>query len=347
MPSQNLNEPLGPVMLDIAGRQIQIEEKEIICHPQVGGMILFTRNYESPEQLLELIREIRDTRSEIIISVDHEGGRVQRFREGFTHLPPMQTLSFEYAENAQQALLSARELGWLMAAELVEFDIDISFAPILDIDDDKSTIIGDRAFSPDAEIATELAGAFIDGMNDAGMLATGKHFPGHGGVVEDSHLELPVDNRVLSALQEHDLVPFKRLKSKLAALMSAHIVFPEVDPELVSFSSYWLKDFLRSEMGYEGIVFSDDLSMEGAAGVGGYADRARLALEAGCDVALVCNKPEGAIEIIESLEANPVNAEPRSLGVMRCVKSKGQIGVKPSTRWAKAQNIVDKLKLYT
>ncbi|MFL0809077.1 MAG: beta-N-acetylhexosaminidase [Agarilytica sp.] len=335
---------LGPVMLDIAGHELQVEEKEVLRHPQVGGLILFTRNYEDPHQLRELIASIRDVRAELVISVDHEGGRVQRFRTGFTHLPPMQSLAQEYARDTKTALNDALELGWLMAAELIAFDIDISFAPILDLDDNKSMIIGDRAFNSDPEIATALAEKFIDGMSEAGMAATGKHFPGHGGVVEDSHLELPIDNRSLETLKAHDLIPFQRLKSKLAALMSAHIAFPQVDPELVSFSSFWLRDFLRDEMGYQGIVFSDDLSMEGAAGVGNYAERARLTLAAGCDVALVCNNPKGAIEIIEALERARVADSQRSMATMRRTQRYDENTVKSSKRWKTAQAIVEKLK---
>ncbi len=338
------NKPLGPVMLDVAGIELQSEEKEIIQHPQVGGLILFSRNYESSEQLGALVRCIREVRPEIVVSVDHEGGRVQRFREEFTVLPPMQSLVNYFESDLDAASKSAHELAWVMAAELIAHDIDISFAPVLDLDDDKSEIIGDRSFSPDAEIATQLAESFVDGLHDAGMAATGKHFPGHGGVVADSHLELPVDDRALRDLESHDLVPFVRLKDKLDALMSAHIVFPNVSPDLVSFSSFWLKEYLRNEIGYKGVVFSDDLSMEGAAGAGSYSERAFKALDAGCDVVLVCNKPERAIEVIEALEKNDRQSGSQSLAQLRKSKSWTIESLRNSSRWQDTQSLIEKLR---
>lgn len=338
------NKPLGPVMLDIAGIELQVEEKEILQHPQVGGLILFTRNFESSNQLKDLVRCIREARPEIVVAVDHEGGRVQRFRETFTVLPPMQNIIRGFDSDIDGASTCARELAWVMAAELIAHDIDISFAPVLDLDDDRSVIIGDRSFSPDPKLATALAGAFIDGMHDAGMAATGKHFPGHGGVVADSHLELPVDSRGMEALEAHDLQPFQVLKEKLDALMSAHIVFPNITEELVSFSSFWLRDYLRDAMGFNGIVFSDDLSMEGAAGAGTYAQRATCALDAGCDVVLVCNKPQQAIEVIEHLELNSSKPLVRSLAQLsrRQQWTLGALNLSP--RWQEAQALIEKIR---
>jgi len=332
-----LSKSLGPVVLDIAGPDLAPEEKDILAHPQVGGLILFTRNYEDPTQLRDLIRRVREVRAEVLVCVDHEGGRVQRFREGFTRLPAMQVLGREYIEAPDRALLNARELGWLMSVELLASDIDLSFAPVLDVDDDLSDIIGDRAFSDDPEHATLLLSAFIDGMSDAGMASTGKHFPGHGGVKADSHLELPVDHRDMESLVRRDLIPFTRLFGRLDALMSAHIVFPQIDDQLVSFSPFWLKSWLRDEYHYDGIVFSDDLTMEGAAGVGGYSERAHLALDAGCDSVIVCNNAPGAIEVLESLEASTVQRDVRSLATLARRKSWDPLTLPDVERWQKAR----------
>ncbi len=332
-------------MLDIAGIELRQDEKEILLHPQVGGLILFSRNFESSEQLDGLVRTVREVRPNIIVSVDHEGGRVQRFREGFSVLPPMQVVANNFQSFPEEAKSNAQELAWLMASELIAHGIDISFAPVLDLDDAHSVIIGDRSFSPDPDTACILAEAFIDGMHDAGMATTGKHFPGHGGVKADSHLELPVDTRSLEELEEHDLIPFTRLKNKLDALMSAHIAFPNIDSELVSYSSFWLKDILREKLGYEGLVFSDDLSMEGAAGVGGYADRAKLALNAGCDVVLVCNNASGAIEVIEELEKDSLLPSLCGLEALAKKSNESLKALKKSSRWKNAQAIVEKLNL--
>lgn len=335
---------LGPVVLDIEGIELQAEEKEILGHPQVGGLILFTRNFEDSKQIAELVKSIRDVREELVICVDHEGGRVQRFRKDFTVLPAMQSLGMEHQEQSELAKNHATELGWLMASELLSHDIDLSFAPILDLDESFSDIIGDRAFSNDPDIATTLAEAFIDGMHEAGMAATGKHFPGHGGVKADSHLELPVDNRTLEVLEQRDIIPYTRLLDKLDAVMSAHIQFPEIDEALVSFSSFWIKHYLKKNMGYQGIVFSDDLTMEGAAGVGDYDARAKLALEAGCDVVLVCNNAAGAIRVIESLEGDPQQYDVRSIAALRAKKRESFEELKNNSRWKLAQEIVEKLK---
>lgn len=330
-------------MLDIAGAELKPDEKEILRHPQVGGLILFTRNFEDSEQLNDLVRCVREVRPEIIVSVDHEGGRVQRFRQDFTVLPPMQVLANDYLSHPETAKHQAQELAWLMASELIAHDIDISFAPVLDLDDAHSIIIGNRSFSPDADTVCILAEAFIDGMHDAGMATTGKHFPGHGGVKADSHLELPIDSRSLEEIEAHDLIPFQRLKDKLDALMSAHIAFPNIDSELVSYSSFWLKDYLRETVEYKGLVFSDDLSMEGAAGAGSYADRARLALEAGCDVVLVCNNANGAIEVMEDLERGEAMTFLCGLESLARQKSWTRDKLKKSDRWQNAQAIVEQL----
>lgn len=296
------NQLLGPVIADIAGQSLTDEDITLIQHPLIGGLILFTRNYANPAQLDALVKHIRSVRADIIIAVDHEGGRVQRFRDGFTRIPPMQVFASAYKARAEQTLALACNTGWLMASELRAYDIDISFAPVLDVDDSFSSIIGDRAFSSDPQAVSALAGAFIDGMHQAGMACTGKHFPGHGSVRADSHLELPVDNRSLAAVEQLDLVPFVALKNKLDALMPAHILFPEVDDQPVGFSRVWLQTILRNKMAYDGVIFSDDLSMEGAAVAGSFAERAIKAMGAGCDTLLVCNNREATLEVIQALE---------------------------------------------
>lgn len=295
---------LGPVMLDLVGVSISDEERQMLLHPQTGGVILFTRNFESIGQLTELVREIHALRSpHLLVAVDHEGGRVQRFREGFSALPAVNLLGHIYKKDRQQARDLARTTGWLMAAELRAVGVDFSFAPVLDIAHGLSGVIGDRAFHAQPEAVADLARAYIRGMNEAGMAATGKHFPGHGGVKEDSHTDLPVDQRSLEQIRQSDILPFERLIGQgLAAVMPAHVIYACVDPQPAGFSSYWLKGVLRAELGFQGVIFSDDLSMQAAHSVGDYGARAHIALEAGCDMVLVCNHSEGAREVLTALE---------------------------------------------
>jgi len=288
-------QPIGPVMIDVEGLSLTTTEKQHINHPNTGAVILFSRNYSSPDQIASLITEIRHARSgNILIAVDQEGGRVQRFQMGFTRLPPAAayTESPELAESA----------GWLMAAELLSLGVDFSFAPVLDVDCGISKIIGDRSFSQDPKLAAQLASLFRKGMNDAGMAATGKHFPGHGAVALDSHLTLPVDNRDLLSILEKDIYPFKQLISEgLEAIMPAHVVYPQVDSLPAGFSHKWIQQILRTELNFNGVVFSDDLSMEGAVSMGSFTQRAKLAIDAGCDMVLVCNNPEAAEEVLSTL----------------------------------------------
>ena len=293
---------LGPVMIDVAGLTLTAEEKERINHPNTGAIILFSRNYQDPQQISALITEIRAARQgDILIAVDQEGGRVQRFQNGFTRLPP----AAFFAQHPELAL----DTGWLMAAELLAVGVDFSFAPVLDIDCGVSEIIGNRSFSDDPHLATQLASDFRAGMNEAGMAATGKHFPGHGSVALDSHLTLPVDERDLNEIREKDLLPFKELIMEgLEAIMPAHVVYPKVAPEAAGFSQFWLQEILRDELGFDGVIFSDDLSMEGAASVGDFPERAKRALEAGCDMVLVCNNPAAAAQVLDSL---PVTENPK------------------------------------
>ncbi len=293
--------PTGPIMVDIAGTSLTDEDKELILHPSVGGLIYFARNFESATQIQQLSASIASIRPELLIAVDQEGGRVQRFKEGFTRLPAMQRFLPLYRKNPDAALRIVEDCGWLMAVELLAVGVDFSFAPVLDTDDCQCEVIADRAFSPNPKEVSALAGAFIAGMNTAGMSATGKHFPGHGSVKGDSHKVLPIDSRSYDEIAQHDLIPFVELMDKLQGLMPAHIIFSQVDKHPVGFSSYWLQTVLRQQLGYRGVVFSDDLSMEGAAFAGEYPSRAMAALDAGCDMALVCNDREGAKAIIESI----------------------------------------------
>lgn len=302
---------LGPVMLDLHGVEITSEERELLRHPHVGGVILFSRNFASVEQLETLVSEIHAVRSpRLLVAVDHEGGRVQRFRDGFTLLPAAAHFGQIYDEDQARGRALAERAGWLMAVELRAIGIDFSFAPVLDVEHGVSEIIGNRAFHRDPTVVAELAHAYIKGMHEAGMAATGKHFPGHGAIVADSHTDIPVDERDYNDIYAHDILPFKRLVHHgLAAVMPAHVIYSKVDRLPAGFSPYWLKEILRHRLGFQGVVFSDDLDMKGASVVGdSYAERARVALQAGCDMVLVCNNRDGAIEVLEALgdENDPV-----------------------------------------
>ncbi len=297
-------------MLDVAGCELCAEDRGLLKHPAVGGVILFTRNYESPQQLRALVDEIHALRDpQLLVAVDQEGGRVQRFREGFTHLPPLACLGRIYDTDRPRAKHLARVTGWLMASELRAVGVDISFAPVLDLDYGVSTIIGNRALHKRPEIVAELAAAYQGGMHDAGMSATGKHFPGHGAVAADSHVDLPVDERRFEDIEQWDMVPFRRMiDAGLAAVMMAHVVYTQVDRQAAGFSSRWIRDVLRGQLNFNGLVFSDDLSMEGAACAGDYAGRADASLQAGCDMVLVCNHRAEAVQVAEALATyqNPV-----------------------------------------
>jgi beta-N-acetylhexosaminidase len=291
-------------MADIAGLTLSAEDEVFLKQPEIAGLILFTRNYQDPEQLKSLCRSIKELRSDLIISVDQEGGRVQRFRQGFLRLPAMAKLGESYQNDSELGLRQAHSLGWLMAAELIHHGIDISFAPVLDLDYSRSSVIGDRAFAASADVVYQLAERFITGMKAAGMCATAKHFPGHGYVAGDSHLELPTDNRDASEIFDKDLAPFKRLikEEKLSAIMPAHVVYPAVDAEFTAgFSTVWLQDVLRNQFGFNGLIYSDDLSMEGAAASGSPSIRAQKAKAAGCNVLLICNNRDAAQEIVDTV----------------------------------------------
>jgi beta-N-acetylhexosaminidase len=304
--------PLGFVMSDLADVELTANEVERLLHPSMGGVILFTRNYSSPAQLGRLTAEIHGLRNPpLLIAVDHEGGRVQRFREGFTRLPAMRELGRIHDSDAEQAHSFARQVGYVLAAELRACGVDLSFTPVLDLDFGSSSVIGDRAFHHDPEVVTELARELIAGLKQGGLAAVGKHFPGHGYVRADSHLEIPVDERGLDQIERNDLVPFAALAAEgLAAIMPAHVVYPKVDPAAAGFSRVWLQDILRLRLKFGGAIFSDDLMMEGAAGAGGITERGRRALDAGCDMLLVCNDPAQTETLLNGLEwhVSPMSA---------------------------------------
>ncbi|GAB4348173.1 MAG: beta-N-acetylhexosaminidase [Gammaproteobacteria bacterium] len=330
---------LGPLMIDLQGTRLLPEERERLAHPLVGGVILFTRNYESPEQLTALVEELHRARPQhLLIGVDQEGGRVQRFREGFTRLPAVAELGVEADRDPDRAKRLAEVTGWLMAAELRAVGVDLSFAPVLDIDRGRSRVIGDRAFHRNPEMVSDLAHAYMIGMRHAGMAAVGKHFPGHGGVAADSHLERPVDNRKLADLRTEDLLPFERMiHYGIPALMAAHVVFPEVAPMPAGFSYNWLHTILRDELGFQGAVFSDDLNMAGATVAGErFSDRARVAIEAGCDMVLICNNPEGVDEALSNLEITSNPASQLRLARLhgRHPRTRGELLASP--QWRKA-----------
>ena len=295
---------IGPLMLDVAGLSLSETEKKSLISPVVGGLILFSRNYDNPDQLRNLIAEVRSLSPNIIIAVDHEGGRVQRFKDGFTRIPPMATLNTLYRTDRDQALERAFELGWVLASELGSFDIDISFTPVLDRDCGISEVIGDRAFSGDPDVIIDLSSSLIKGMREAGMASTGKHFPGHGAVAADSHVDIPVDNRAYERIKREDMLVFESvIDNGLDAIMPAHVIYEQVDPSPAGFSRFWMQEVLRKELGFDGVIFSDDLSMEGASVAGDFKARANMALDAGCDMILVCNNPSGAEEVRKHLES--------------------------------------------
>ncbi|MFJ3486085.1 beta-N-acetylhexosaminidase [Pseudomonas sp. NPDC090202] len=293
----------GSLMVDIAGTWLTAEDRQFLRQPEVGGLIIFARNIDSPRQVRELCASIRAVRPDLLLAVDQEGGRVQRLRQGFVRLPAMRAI----ADNPNAELL-AEQCGWLMATEVLAVGLDLSFAPVLDLDYQRSAVVGSRSFEGDPQRAVVLAGAFIRGMNQAGMAATGKHFPGHGWAEADSHVAIPTDERSLDTIRANDLLPFAQLSKQLAAVMPAHVIYPQVDSQPAGFSRRWLQEILRGELGFDGVIFSDDLSMAGAHVVGDAASRIEAALSAGCDMGLVCNDraaAELALSAAQKLKVTP------------------------------------------
>ncbi|WP_026374576.1 beta-N-acetylhexosaminidase [Aestuariibacter salexigens] len=335
---------MGPVVIDLIGEDVSAEEKDMLEHPLVGGVILFSRNYAEPRQLTELMQQIREyARQDVLVCVDHEGGRVQRFKQGFTHIPAMGKLMPWAQQHGVSATQLATEMGWLMASELRAFDIDVSFAPVLDIWGN-SDVIGDRSFHSDPKLVIELASAFIEGMRDAGMSATGKHFPGHGNVKEDSHIAMPVDRRSKDDILSVDMAIFSALhdKGQLDAVMPAHVIFPDVDEHPAGFSSTWLQGILRGQMGFDGVIFSDDLSMQAASVAGDHLERAKAAFAAGCDLGLVCNDSKAAAQVLDGLPSDFQTSD-------RARKLKPQNSVTlqqlhASTRWQQASELANRVQ---
>lgn len=341
MQTEPVQIPRGPVMADISGLQLTQEEKERLRHPTIGAVILFSRNYESPEQLQALSSDIHELRDPpLLIAVDHEGGRVQRFRQDFTHLPAMRRYGDLFDNDPAQALQQCSTAGWLMASELLELGVDFSFAPIADLESGVSDVIGDRAFHSKPGIAAELALSFMLGMRKAGMAATAKHFPGHGSVQGDSHHMIPVDERNFDQLSENDLVPFRvMIASAVEGIMTAHVIYPQMDEQPPTFSKYWLQQVLREELGYKGLVFSDDLSMAGAKMAGGPYARATAAMDAGCDMILVCNDTAALDEVIDGLSSIPLTLPAERLDAF-APKIQMASGLKQSADWQLAVDTV-------
>jgi beta-N-acetylhexosaminidase len=311
---------LGPLMVDVAGLELTPEDRDVLRHPLVGSVILFTRNFATSDQLRKLVADIHAVRSPpLVVGVDHEGGRVQRFRKEFSVLPPLRRIGHEFDLDAKHGLTLARSMGWLMAAELRAHGIDLSFAPCVDLDYGVSEVIGDRAFHSKPEAVAQLALAYLHGMKDAGMAATAKHFPGHGAVVADSHQSLPVDRRDWNGIAD-DILPYRRLIANgLPGVMVAHVLFPAVAPEPSSLSRRWIQNALREELRFEGAIFTDDLSMGGAKEFGDVVQRATAALDAGCDVLPVCNDRPAVAKLLDEL-----NHEPQPSSHLRLVRMRGK-----------------------
>ncbi len=313
-------------MLDIAGTWLTAEDRQILRQPEVGGLILFARNIEHLSQVQDLCRAIRAVRPDILLAVDQEGGRVQRLRRDFVRLPAMR--DFATHRDAEQLV---EICGWVMATEVLAVGLDFSFAPVLDLDHQRSAVVGSRAFEGDPQRATALAGAFIKGMHSAGMATTGKHFPGHGWAEADSHVAIPVDERGLDELRRADLIPFQRLSNALDAVMPAHVIYPQVDDKPAGFSRRWLQDVLRNELGFRGVIFSDDLSMAGAHVVGDAASRIEAALAAGCDMGLVCNDRGAAELALSALQRLGVQPSPALANMRR--RASVSLEYKQDPRW--------------
>ena len=339
--SKSIMKP-GPITLDVVGQELNAEDRRRILHPLTGGVILFGRNFKDRKQLMKLTADIKKLRPDVLISIDHEGGRVQRCRtDGFTHLPAMRKLgelwlakkqSTHTAESAAQAMAAATACGYLLAAELRACGVDFSFTPVLDLDFGRSGVIGDRAFSRDPQIVFALAKSLNEGLRLAGMANCGKHFPGHGWAEADSHVAIPVDERSLAEILNDDAKPYEWLDLSLAAVMPAHVIYPQVDQNPAGFSKIWLHSVLRQELGFEGVIFSDDLSMEGASVAGSVVKGAEIALDAGCDAVLICNRPDLADQLLDSLQVSKIKQAESSVRLNKLMP------ISPAPSWAELQD---------
>ena len=332
---RKLRLPLGPAVIDVVGPALTEEDRNRLRHPAAGGVILFARNYQNPEQLSSLTTEIARLREpELLLCVDHEGGRVQRFREGFSAIPPMRTLGRLWDRDSAAARETARAIAYIVGAELAAHGVDFSFAPVLDLDYGGSSVIGDRALHFDPTAVGALGACIVKGFADAGMGAVGKHFPGHGYAEADSHVAVPRDERKMAEIQKKDLVPFRMaIEAGLAAVMPAHVIYGQVDPEPAGYSRHWLQEVLRGKLGFRGIIFSDDLSMEGASVAGGVPERARAALAAGCDMVLLCNDPAGQELLLDSLK----DAPPADSDRVERMRKKGGRDLRKSVAYRESQ----------
>ena len=339
--SKSIMKP-GPITLDVVGQELNAEDRRRILHPLTGGVILFGRNFKDRKQLTKLTADIKKLRPDVLISIDHEGGRVQRCRtDGFTHLPAMRKLgelwlakkqSTHTAESAAQAMAAATACGYVLSAELRACGVDFSFTPVLDLDFGRSGVIGDRAFSRDPQIVFALAKSLNEGLRLAGMANCGKHFPGHGWAEADSHVAIPVDERSLAEILNDDAKPYEWLDLSLAAVMPAHVIYPQVDQNPAGFSRIWLHSVLRQELGFEGVIFSDDLSMEGASVAGSVVKGAEMALDAGCDAVLICNRPDLADQLLDSLQVSKTKQTESAVRLNKLMP------ISPAPSWAELQD---------
>lgn len=342
-------ETIGCLLIDLAGLELTPEERELLAHPLVGGLVIFARNYESPAQMQSLCQAVKAARkSPLLITVDQEGGRVQRFIKHFTKLPPMSVFGDLYAKDPTHALACARECGWLLATEILAVNVDLSFAPVLDLNNPISNIIGNRAFAAEPQVVIELASAFIQGLHEAGMAAVGKHFPGHGSIAPDSHVAMPEDHRTLEAIKKNDMQPFAALiQQGIKAIMTSHILFPQVDTSIVTFSRKWLQTILREQLLFHGTIFSDDLNMAGANISAHYADRMIAALEAGCDFALLCNNRNAVIQVLDQVSHQQHQVAQQKWQPLLGQNNPARDAYQVNPRWLKAHEFISNITQQT